>query len=133
MKTNVRLFLMVLAAFFVSGQLYSQDTSKMPQYLVMVADIEHPEVLGSSKIYISVDGEQYIEKKYRNPDTDGKFDFNPLISLIKDYNKRGWNIIASNLSSGYNQSSEKEFLFIMMQRDEPYKIENVPRDTVYKK
>jgi hypothetical protein len=132
MKKKMTLFLLVFLVFLASIPTYSQDESQTPQYMVIVADIEHPEVLGSSKIYISVDGEKYIEKKFNNPDTEGKFDFNPLIRIIKDYNKRGWKIMASNMSSGYNQTAEKEFLFIMMQRDEPYQIENVPRDTIFK-
>ena len=130
MKKSV-LFLALI--FMMVFTVQAQKDKSTPEYLIMVADIEHPEILGSSKVYISIDGKDYIEKSFGNKDTEGKFDFNPLIRLIKSYNKKGWETIATNMSAGYNESAEKEFLFIMMKRTPPYKIINEPRDTIFRK
>jgi hypothetical protein len=130
---NLSLVLLLFTMILMSGFIQAQEKKDTPEYLIMVADIEHPEVLGSSKVYISINGQEYIEKKFGNKDTEGKFDFNPLINLILEYNARGWETMATNMSSGYNKSSEKEYLFIMMKREKHYKIIPEPKDTIFKK
>lgn len=110
----------------------SQEDSN-PEYLIMITDMEHPGFLGSSKVYISINGEAYKEKKIPNKKVQGKYDYNPLINMIREYNKLGWEIINSNLSFSSENSKEENYLFIMMRRDEPYEIDHTPKDTIIEK
>jgi hypothetical protein len=107
----------------------SQD-NVTPEYLTIIADIDHPEFLNSSKIYISINGEAYKEKKIPKDETKGKYDYNPLIKIIREYNKLGWEIMTSNLSIASENSDKQDYIFIMMKREEPYEIDHTPVDTI---
>ena len=98
--------------------------------MIIIADLEHPEFIGNSKIYISMNGESYTEQKIPKDETKGKHDYNALIRIIKNYNKVGWKIMTSNFSQEQN---EEDYIFVMMKRDKPYKIKPVPVDTIFDK
>ena len=115
-----------------SDTAYSQKKDN-PEYLTIITDFDNSGFLSSSKIYISVNGTEYKEKKISKSEVQGKYDYNPLLNLIKEYNKLGWEIMNSNLSFSFDNKREKDYIFILMRRDEPYEIDQSPVDTIIQK
>ena len=115
-----------------SDTAYSQKKDN-PEYLTIITDFDNSGFLSSSKIYISVNGTEYKEKKISKSEVQGKYDYNPLLNLIKEYNKLGWEIMNSNLSFSFDNKREKDYIFILMRRDEPYEIDQNPVDTIIQK
>jgi len=127
------IFFITIALALISSafSVFSQDKD-IPEYMTIIADIDHPEFLNSSKIYISVNGEVYKEKKIPKNETEGKYDYNPLIRIIREYNKLGWEIMSSNLSIASENSDKQDYIFILMKREKPYEIDQTPVDTISK-
>jgi len=132
MKRKNVFFIIFLMGLVIATKAFSQNPSQ-PEYLIMISDLEHPEFLSSSKIYISMNGEDYKVHKINKDQTQGKYDFNPVLRLIREYNKLGWKIMSSNLSTSADKSSDDDYLFIMMRREEPYRIDHRPVDTIIKR
>ncbi len=123
-------FIIIVTALIISGLTSFSQKETIPEYLTIMTDIKHPEFLNSSKIYISINGEKYEEKKISKSETAGKYDYNPLIKIIREYNKLGWEIMASNLSIASENSNKQDYIFIIMKREEPYEIDHTPVDTI---
>jgi len=117
---------------FSADTAYSQKKDN-PEYLTIITDFDNSGFLSSSKIYISINGEKYKEMKISKNEIKGKYDYNPLLNLIKEYNKLGWEIMNSNLSFSFDNRREKDYIFILMRRDEPYEIDQRPVDTIMQK
>jgi len=128
-RKTIFFIIIVMALLSGSFSVMSQDRATT-EYLTIIADIDHPEFLNSSKIYISINGETYKEKKIPKDETKGKYDYNPLIKTIREYNKLGWEIMTSNLSIASENSDKQDYIFIMMKREEPYEIDHTPVDTI---
>ena len=129
MKRKIVFFISFLICLVIATKAFSQNPTQ-PEYLIMISDLKHPEFLSSSKIYISMNGEDYKVHKIDKAQTQGKYDFNPILRLIRAYNKLGWKIMSSNLSTSADRSSDDDYLFIMMRRDQPYRIDHQPVDTI---
>jgi len=130
MSRDVIFFVFILISLVVStDEAYSQEKDN-PEYLTIITDFDNSGFLSSSKIYISVNGKKYKEKKISKSEVQGKYDYNPLLNIIKEYNKLGWEIMNSNLTFSFDNKREKDYIFILMRRDEPYEIDQTPVDTI---
>ena len=130
MNRYVTFFIFIFIFSVISADVTYSQGKENPEYLTILTDFDNSGFLSSSKIYISVNGEEYKEMKISKSEIDGKYDYNPLLNLIKKYNKLGWEIMNSNLSFSFDNKREKDYIFILMRRDEPYEIDKRPRDTI---
>ncbi|MGM0496854.1 MAG: hypothetical protein ACQESJ_02980 [Bacteroidota bacterium] len=133
MNRYVSFFVFIFIFSVVSADSAISQEKSNPEYLTIITDFDNSGFLSSSKIYISVNGEKYKEKKIPKSEIQGKYDYNPLINIIREYNKLGWKIMNSNLSFSFDNKREKDYIFILMRRDEPYEIDQRPVDTIIRK
>ena len=133
MNRYVTFFIFIFIFSVISADVTYSQGKENPEYLTILTDFDNSGFLSSSKIYISVNGEEYKEMKISKSEIDGKYDYNPLLNLIKKYNKLGWEIMNSNLSFSFDNKREKDYIFILMRRDEPYEIDQKPVDTIMQK
>jgi len=133
MNRYVTFFIFIFIFSVISADVTYSQGKENPEYLTILTDFDNSGFLSSSKIYISVNGEEYKEMKISKSEIDGKYDYNPLLNLIKKYNKLGWEIMNSNLSFSFDNKREKDYIFILMRRDEPYEIDQRPVDTIIQK
>ncbi len=133
MNKYVTFFVIIFIFSVLSADAAYSQKKDNPEYLTIITDFDNSGFLSSSKIYISVNGEKYKEMKISKSEIQGKYDYNPLLNLIKEYNKLGWEIMNSNLSFSFDNKREKDYIFILMRRDEPYEIDQTPVDTIMQK
>lgn len=131
MKKSTAIFAVIL--LLSSLNLTKGQDIPNTEYMIIVTDIGHSELLEKSKIYISINGKKYLEKKISKKATEGKYDFNPLISLIREYNRKGWKMVSSNFSSSPDESNGNELLYIVMTRKSRASIDMIPIDTILNK
>lgn len=109
----------------------AQPPTTDTQYLIIVADMDRPALLSSGRIYISVDGQQYIEEKVPASEVKNKYDYSYLIRLIKKFNREGWKLLNGDLSVVAEKNRQQGRIFILMTRENPYGIDRTPIDTIY--
>ncbi|MBS3807097.1 MAG: hypothetical protein KGY60_06295 [Bacteroidales bacterium] len=127
-------FKAALAAIMVmmlAPDIPAQPSTDATQYLIIVADMQWPAFLSPGRIYISVDGQQYIVKKVPASKVKDKYDYSYLIRMIKKYNREGWKLLNGDLSVVAEKNSQQGRIFIMMKRENPYGIDRTPIDTIY--
>lgn len=74
------------------------------------------------KAFVSVNGKDFSEQSFVTDDAapQGNFDFNPVLTLIKEYQEGGWKVISNNMSI-QNQalSNPRIYNYFLLERDTP--------------
>lgn len=72
--------------------------------------------------YISLNGEKYSKESLINADnpSKGNFDFNPIVKLLNEYRRGGWEIISNNLSVKNQALSDVTlYNYFLLERENP--------------
>ena len=127
----LKLFLSLIIFMMWVPDLSAEPPAEDTQYLIIVADMTRPAFLSTGKIYISIDGQQYIEEKVPSKEVKGRYDYSYLIQVIKKFNREGWRLLNGDLSVLAEKSKQQARIFIMMTRKDPYGVDRTPIDTIY--
>jgi len=126
-----QLLMAIITLFLTGPHVSAEPAADDTQYLIMVADLTHPEILNSGKIYISINGEEYREERAPYKQAKGNYNYNYLIHLIREFNREGWELLNGDLSVITEKDRQRGHIFIMMTRKNPYGIDRTPIDTIY--
>lgn len=67
--------------------------------------------INTQKAFISINGEEYKTLSVRSK---GRYNFNELIKIVKDFNEKGWSLKTSNIAFG---KESNDYLFVLMIRE----------------
>jgi hypothetical protein len=102
------------------------------EYLYIVAELP-VEANDNLHIYVSKNGNHYEKKVTDSQELQGKYDLNPLIDLIREYNKGGWKMHEGGFQVPGCEEGNHKKLIILMTRLRPYRIKHTPIDTLFNK
>lgn len=117
-KMLVKVFIIIIPlSFFGQSNDTLNFTKKIsPDTSVNIAKEEYLTIvftdffINSQKVFISINGEDYKKLTVRSK---GRYNFNELIKIIKDFNEKGWSLKTSNIAFGENSN---DYLFVLMTR-----------------
>src|SRR5262245_41629098 len=90
MKTKKLFFIALVLHFIGSAAMAQTAERKTYDYITIVADSRKSNI----HIVVSINGVNYNETKFDN--TQGWYDFNEVIKLIKNYEKEGYQLFSNN-------------------------------------
>lgn len=66
-------FIPMLLFTVASSQSFTNPDPRDTQYLIIVADLSHPELLSSGTIYLSINGQEYKKERVPGSEVEGNY------------------------------------------------------------